>query len=97
VLCQARLRSDSIARSHRLPSGNEEFLLARLNSKGFAMEANGLTELAVSAFSVWDIGTFSGIARPVPSYSMAVPVPLFSTQIGVAPKAWPHGFNRFGS
>ena len=62
-----------------------------------ALKITPVTGPAVPAFPAWGIVTTSGIAAPVPPYSVAVPVPLFPTQNGVGPNPMPHGFTRFGS
>src|ERR1700677_4881759 len=87
------------------PSSEQNMKSAGLpawTSKAFVLEANVLnttpvTGPAVPAFPAWGIVTISGIAAPVPPYSVAVPVPLFPTQNGVGPNPLPHGFIRFGS
>src|SRR5580704_17817620 len=85
------------------PSSEQNMKSAGLpgcTSNPFAFEAKVLkitpvTGPAVRAFPAWGIVTTSGLAAPVPSYSVAVPVPLFPTQNGVGPNPTPHGFTRF--
>src|SRR5580692_11475577 len=87
------------------PSSEQKMKSAGLlgcTSNPFAFEAKVLkitpvTGPAVPAFPAWGTVTTSGIAAPVPPYSVAVPVPLFPAQNGVAPNPTPQGFSRFGS